>query len=207
MKNDRLIRDMELRIAPRAAQEAQEEEYRVEGYAATFEPYVLFRDGETEYKEVLDPSAFEGADMTDVVLRVDHEGKVYARTSAGDLIVSVDEHGLKQEADLGRTAAGRSLFEDIRAGHYPKMSYAFTVEEDEYDKKEHLRTIKKIRKLYDVSPVSFPANPGTELDVSTRDYFNGVIEVERAERRAQEERAAKIRELSERIERLKTNGN
>lgn len=204
-KNERLVRDMELRIL-QEEREGQDPEYRVAGYAATFEPYVLFRDGDVEYKEVLDPNAFEGADMSDVVLRVDHEGKVYARTSAGDLVVSVDEHGLKQEADLSRTAAGRSLFEDIAAGHYPKMSYAFTVREDSYDKKEHLRTITKIAKLFDVSPVSFPANPGTELDVATRDYFHGVMEVERAERLAQEERAAKIRELAERIERLK-NGN
>lgn len=205
-KNERLIRDMELRIAQN--EDAQEPEYRIMGYASTFEPYVLFRDGDVEYKEVIDPRAFDETDMSDVVLRVDHEGRVYARTSAGDLVVSVDEHGLKQEADLSRTAAGRSLFEDISAGHYPKMSFAFTVADggDDYDKKTHLRTINKIAKLFDVSPVSFPANPGTELDVATRDYFHGVMEVERAERLAQEERAAKIAELTERLERLK-NGN
>lgn len=205
-KNERLIRDMELRIL-QEDREGQEPDYRVEGYASTFEPYVLFRDGDIEYKEVIDPKAFDETDMSDVVLRVDHEGKVYARTSAGDLVVSVDEHGLKQEADLSRTAAGRSLFEDIAAGHYPKMSFAFTVKEDAYDKEERLRKITKIAKLFDVSPVSFPANPGTELDVATRDYFHGVMEVERAERLAQEERDAKVAELTKRIERLKNNGN
>lgn len=205
-KNERLIRDMELRIS-QEDREGQEPDYRVEGYASTFEPYVLFRDGDIEYKEVIDPKAFDETDMSDVVLRVDHEGKVYARTSAGDLVVSVDEHGLKQEADLSRTAAGRSLFEDIAAGHYPKMSFAFTVKEDAYDKEERLRKITKIAKLFDVSPVSFPANPGTELDVATRDYFHGVMEVERAERLAQEERDAKVAELTKRIERLKNNGN
>lgn len=205
-KNERLIRDMELRIL-QEDREGQEPDYRIEGYASTFEPYVLFRDGDIEYKEVIDPKAFDETDMSDVVLRVDHEGKVYARTSAGDLVVSVDEHGLKQEADLSRTAAGRSLFEDIAAGHYPKMSFAFTVKEDAYDKEERLRKITKIAKLFDVSPVSFPANPGTELDVATRDYFHGVMEVERAERLAQEERAAKIAELTNRIERLKNHGD
>ena len=205
-KNERLIRDMELRIL-QEDREGQEPNYRIEGYASTFEPYVLFRDGDIEYKEVIDPKAFDETDMSDVVLRVDHEGKVYARTSAGDLVVSVDEHGLKQEADLSRTAAGRSLFEDIAAGHYPKMSFAFTVKEDAYDREERLRKITKIAKLFDVSPVSFPANPGTELDVATRDYFHGVMEVERAERLAQEERAAKVAELTNRIERLKNNGD
>ena len=86
-------------------------------------------------------------------------------------------------------------------------STAFTVKEDAYDKEERLRKITKIAKLFDVSPVSFPANPGTELDVATRDYFHGVMEVERAERLAQEERAAKVAELTNRIERLKNNGN
>lgn len=204
MKTDRLIRDMEIRIEREGD---QAEDYRVRGYASTFEPYVLFRDGDTEYSEVIDPHAFDEADMSDVVLRVDHEGKVYARTSAGDLTVGTDEHGLWQESDLSRTASGRSLFEDIAAGHYPKMSFAFTVEEDAYNEKKHLRTIMKIAKLFDVSPVSFPANPGTELDVATRDYFHGVMEVERAERLAREERAAKVKELTERIERLKANGN
>lgn len=204
MKTDRLIRDMEIRIEREGD---QAEDYRVRGYASTFEPYVLFRDGDIEYSEVIDPHAFDEADMSDVVLRIDHEGKVYARTSAGDLTVGTDEHGLWQEADLSRTASGRSLFEDIAAGHYPKMSFAFTVEEDAYNEKKHLRTIMKIAKLFDVSPVSFPANPGTELDVATRDYFHGVMEVERAERLAREERAAKVKELTERIERLKANGN
>jgi len=205
-KSERLYRDMEIRIAKEGDQEV---DYRVQGYASTFEPYVLFRDGDIEYSEVIDPHAFDECDMSDVVLRIDHEGRVYARTRAGDLNVGTDEHGLWQEADLSRTSAGRALYEDIEAGHYDRMSFAFTVAEggDEYDKKTHLRTIHKIEKLYDVSPVSFPANPGTQLDVATRDYFNGVIEVERAERLIAEERAAKVAELTARIERLKNNGN
>ena len=205
MKNDRLIRDMELRIAKN---EGEETSYRVEGYASTFEPYLMWKDPETkiEYFEQIDPHAFDSTDMSDVVLRIDHEGKVYARTSANDLFVSVDDHGLKTMADLSRTAEGRSLFESIAAGHYPKMSFAFTVSGDDFNKETHTRIITKVAKLYDVSPVSFPANPGTELDVSTRDYFTGVSEVERAERLVREEREAKKTELTARIERLK-NGN
>ena len=83
------------------------------------------------------------------------------------------------------------LFADIEAGNYPKMSFAFTVAEDHYDKATHTRVIDRIAKVFDVSPVSFPANPGTELCVSTRDYFDGVIEAEKAERL---EREAKERQ-------------
>ena len=89
------------------------------------------------------------------------------------------------------------MFADIEAGNYPKMSFAFTVAEDGdvYDPKTHTRTNKQIAKVFDVSPVSFPANPGTELSVSTRDYFNGVIEAERAERLAREERERQIQRI------------
>ena len=68
------------------------------------------------------------------------------------------------------------------------MSFAFSVAEDHYDKATHTRIIDRIAKVFDVSPVSFPANPGTELSISTRDYFDGVIEAERAERLEREKR-------------------
>ena len=67
------------------------------------------------------------------------------------------------------------------------------VAEDSYDREQHLIKILKIKKLYDVSAVSFPANPGTDIGVATRDYFNGVIEAERAERLAKEEAMKEIK--------------
>ena len=199
MKADREYRTMELRALP---SEEEEKKYIVEGYASTFEPYVLLSMDGIDYKEQIEPTAFDDADLSDVVFRVDHEGRVYARTSAGTVEVWHDEHGLGQRTDLSRTAAAREIFADIEAGNYPKMSFAFRVAEDgdTYDKKTHTRIIKRIEKVFDVSPVSFPANPGTELSVSTRDYFDGVIEMERAERLAAEQRERqkqKIRILSE----------
>ena len=196
MKQDREYRNMELRFT-----QDEERKYIVEGYASTFEPYVLFTMDGVDYKEKIMPTAFDGADLSDVVFRVDHEGRVYARTSAGTLELWTDAHGLGQRTDLSRTAAARELFADIEAGNYPKMSFAFTVAEDgdEYDKKTHTRTINRIAKVFDVSPVSFPANPGTELSVSTRDYFDGVIEAERAERLAKEEHDKKVKELKLRL--------
>ena len=197
MRNDREYRDLKIEIEER---KEGEESYIVRGYASTFEPYVLFADENgTEYKEQIDPHAFDECDMSDVVFRIDHEGAVYARSSAGTLKISVDEHGLRDEADLSKTPNARNLYEDIKAGNYPKQSFAFTVTEDKYDKKEHLRTILKIGKLYDVSPVSFPANSGTELDIATRDYFNGVIEAEKAERLENEKREKAKKKLELKI--------
>ena len=197
MNNNREFRSMELRIN----QEEETPSYEVRGYASTFEPYLMFTDEDgNEYFEQIDPHAFDDADMTDVVFRIDHEGAVYARTSAGTVEVWTDDHGLANRADLSKTQKARDLYEDIKVGNYPKMSFAFTVAEDHYDKATHTRIIDRIAKVFDVSPVSFPANPTTELSVSTRDYFNGVIEAEKAERLEREKREIqkqKIRILSE----------
>lgn len=194
MKNDREYRTLNIEVEQR--NEAGDPSYIVRGYASTYEPYVLYKDEDgNEYKEVIEPTAFDGADLSDVVFRVDHEGAVYARSSAGTLVVGIDDHGLFDEADLSKTAKARGLFEDIAAGNYPKQSFAFTVAEDEYDRKTRTRTIKKIAKVYDVSPVSFPANPTTELDIKTRDYFHGVIEAERAERLETEKRQRALKAL------------
>ena len=183
MKNDREYRSMEIRILP-----DEEKSYKVEGYASTFDPYILFSMDGVDYKEQIEPTAFDGADLSDVVFRLEHEGRVYARTSAGTVELWHDDHGLGMRADLSKTESARGVYEDIAAGNYPQMSFAFSVAEDGYDKDTHTRTIYRIKKVFDVSPVSFPANPGTELSVSTRDYFNGVIEMEKAERLEAEKR-------------------
>ena len=198
MKQDREYRSMELRVLP--IDGTVEPSYMVEGYASTYEPYKLLTIDDVDYYERIEPTAFDEADMTDVVFRVDHEGRVYARTSAGTVQLWHDEHGLGQRTDLSKTQAARELFADIEAGNYPKMSFAFTVAADHFDKATHTRVIDRIAKVFDVSPVSFPANPTTELSVSTRDYFNGVIEAEKAERLEREKRERqkqKIRVLME----------
>lgn len=199
MKQNREYRNMELRIKQ---EEGNEPSFFVEGYASTFDKYLLLTiDGE-DYFERIEPTAFDDADLSDVVFRVDHEGPVYARSSAGSVEIWHDEHGLGQRADLGRTQRARDLFADIEAGNYPQMSFAFVVADDGdyFDMATNTRVITRIDKVFDVSPVSFPANPNTSLSVSTRDYFNGVIEMKRAERLEREKREAqkqKIRILSE----------
>ena len=158
--------------------------YIVEGYASTYEPYVMFSDGDINYSERIDAHAFDEADMSDVIMQYDHEGRVYARQSNGTLKVFADDHGLKIRADLSKTEGSRRLYEDIKAGMITQMSFAFTVDSDHYEKETRTRVIDSIKRVYDVSAVSIPANPGTEI--SARDYFNGVIEMERAERLAVE---------------------
>lgn len=190
-REEREYRNMPM-METRAA-EGEEQSYIVEGYATTFEPYVLFEIDGIQYKEQIMPEAFENCDMTDVIFVKDHEGTVFARTKNGSLTLEVDNYGLKSRADLGRTSAAREMHEEIDAKMYTQMSFAFTVEEDSYNVEQHLRKILRIKKLYDVSAVSFPANPGTDISVATRSRFDGFIEQEKAERLAKEAKLAAAR--------------
>lgn len=158
-------------------------DYYVEGYATTFDdPYVLYDDGETKIYEKIDRHALDGADMSDVIMQFDHAGKVFARQRNNTLIVEPDEHGLFIAADLSKSMSAKQMYEEIDSGLIDRMSWAFTVADDEYDRDTRTRTILKIKKVYDVSAVSIPANPST--DISARSYFDGVIEAEKAERLA-----------------------
>lgn len=170
------------------------DEYIVEGYATTFnDPYVMYSYEGVDYKESIDRRALDGADMTDVIMQYDHQGKVYARMSNGTLTLTPDERGLKIRADLSKSAGARSLYEEIKEGLITKMSWAFTIDEEEYDRVNHERKIMRIKKVYDVSAVSIPANPGT--DISARSYFDGEIEKEKQELLAAQARADKIAKI------------
>lgn len=174
---------------------AEGTEYRATGHASTFERYLLWKDPETgaEYYEQFDRGAFDSADMSDCVYRVDHAGPVYARTSAGSLTLGIDGKGLTFDADLSRSPAARAHHEELLAGNYPQASFCFTVREESFDRETRTRHVMKVEKIYDVSPVSFPANPGT--DVSARGCLDGVIEAEKAERLEAERREARRMQL------------
>lgn len=172
---------LNVRAADGATKKRFDTEYYVEGYASTFnDPYVLFEDFDgTKYIEVISPDAFREADMSDVILQFDHAGRVYARMSNGTLIVEPDEHGLFIAADLSRSQGARDLFEEIKAGLITRMSWAFTVAAAECDRETHTTTITRVKKVFDVSAVSLPADPNTEI--SARNLLNGAIEQSRKE--------------------------
>ena len=189
----REYRDMTFEVRKDGA----EPSFLVEGYASTFEPYKLIEIDGLDYNERIMPNAFDEADMTDVVYRIDHEGRVFARSSAGTIKLDIDERGLHHITDLSKTSGAREHFEDIEAGLYPQMSFAFTVGADHYDADTRTRIIDQIEKVYDISAVSFPANPTTEIHV--RDYFDGVIEMEKAaEAERQKAEEARRRDLERR---------
>lgn len=163
-----------------------EAEKRVTGYATTFnEPYTLYEDVDMVFREQVDPVAFNGADMSDVIMQYDHRGRVFARIRNNTLALRTDSKGLFVSANLGGTEIGRQLYEEIRGGYTDKMSFAFTVSADnveryeENNKRVYLRTITQIDRVFDVSAVSIPANDGTSI--SARSYVNGILAKEQEE--------------------------
>lgn len=204
LKNDREYRSFDF-VTRSEKKEDEQSSFLVEGYASTFEEYTLGSDERGVYNERIEPTAFDETDMSDVVFLLDHTGRVYARTKNDTVKLSVDEHGLFTQTDLSKTSASRAVYEDIEAGNYSQMSFAFVVDRDE-DSQEitqsgetpdglpiYTRVIKRIKKLYDISAVGFPANPTTDIGVATREAFDGEIERFQAERlereRAKQEEA------------------
>lgn len=183
IQSGRQYRSMQIRTADTS----ENGQYKVRGYATTFnEPYILMSFNDFEIREQVDSGAFADADMSDVIMQYDHRGRVFARLKNKTMELTVDEHGLLMDADLGGTEIGRQLYEEIKGGYTDKMSFGFTVAEDrieefdEGDKRIYLRTIVRVGKLYDVSAVSIPANDGTEI--SARAFCDGVIAKREAER-------------------------
>ena len=179
-KPDREYRNMEM-LAVKADGRRIESDYYVEGYATTYgAPYLLAEIDGIKYYERVDPRALVGADLSDVIMQYDHRGRVLARNGNGTLYLDPnDPHGLLIAADLGKTTNARNMYEEIAAGLVTRMSWGFVVAEDSYDRTTHTRTILRIKKVYDVSAVSIPANPDTVI--SARSWLDGVIEAARME--------------------------
>lgn len=174
-------RNLTMSLNPKAEQKRIESDCYVEGYATTFDPYVLMRTADgVDINEVVVREAFDNADLSDVILQFDHAGPVYARTGNGTLQVSTDEHGLFVCADLSKTSRSRELFEDIQAGNVTKMSIRCSVDAD-FDLNTNTNVIRRVKKVYDVSAVSIPANDGTEIVARTRD--EAVKEIADSEKR------------------------
>lgn len=196
---DREYRQMALPLATAAAGATKRfdtEEY-VEGFATTFNtPYLLYEYDGIQFFEVVDRNALDGADLSDVIMQYDHSGMVFARNKTAkhkppSLLAESQQSGLFIAADLGLTEEARKLYSTINAGLINKMSWAFRIAEDAFNKETRTRTILRIKKVYDVSAVSCPANADT--DISARSWINGAIEAEKREALARQAQIIKLK--------------
>lgn len=174
----------------------------VEGYATKWNEYLLFDDGEYRLFERFDPHAFDKCDLSDIIMQLNHEGRVYARGGNKTLTVNPDGIGLHMKGFLGGTQEGRKIFEEIQGGYLTKMSHGFragcqkreVIENREANRIDIHRTILEVAKEYDVSVVSLPANDATEI--SARNLCEGVIAEVKEERLAVEARERSKKQIA-----------
>ena len=150
--------------------EGQEPEMWVEGYATRFNsPTVLFEMNGIEYKEQIARDAFSDCKMEDVIFNYNHGGKVIARTRNKTLQLSIDDTGLFIRARLDGTEEGRRLHDEISKGYIDRMSFRFTISEESYDRENHMWTVLRAKRLYDVSAVDIPAYDDTSIEARKAD--------------------------------------
>ena len=189
LKDERQIRS--LQVFTPATTKRIDTDFYVEGYAARYEPYVLSRDEQGPIYERFEPGCFDGCDMSDIIYQLNHQGTVMARMGNGSLIVEPDDIGLFVAADLGRTKAAREHYEEIREGMITKMSWGFILGEYRFDRGTRTIIHKSVKKIFDVSGVSIPANKNTEINA--RSWVDGVIDLAARSEAELEERRRKLR--------------
>jgi len=158
--------EKEVRLAEMRVEEA-EDKMILEGYAIVFEEETLIGDEERGFREVISRDSLSKANMKDVPLKYNHMDSflILARTKNKSLSLSVDEKGLKVHAELLNTTTNQDVYKMVKAGLLDKMSFAFTVKKQSWDRKTEipLRRIEEIDRLYDVSVVDLPAYEGTSI--------------------------------------------
>ena len=190
LKNEMQVRALQV-FAPAAETKRLESDYYVEGYAARYEPYVLYDTPDGPIYERFERGCFDGCDMSDIIFQLNHQGSVMARQSNGSLIVAPDDVGLFTAADLGRTEAARRLYEEISTGMITKMSWGFILGDYTFDKETRTIVHTRVKKIFDVSAVSIPANQNTEINA--RSWADGVIDLVTRSEAELEERRRRLR--------------
>ena len=173
LKNEMQIRA--LQVFTPAETKRIDSNYYVEGYAARYDPYVLWEDEDGPVYERFERGCFDNCDMSDIIFQLNHQGTVMARQSNGSLIVEADADGLFTAADLGRTEAARRLYEEISTGMITKMSWGFFLGDYYFDRENRTIVHRTVKKIFDVSAVSIPANQNTEINA--RSWADGVIDL------------------------------
>ena len=180
------------------AETTEDNKMEIKGYAAVFNSPETY-----DYTEVIAPTAFDDADMSDVVLRYNHNDTfmVLARTRNKSLQLSVDDKGLFIDAVLqDDIQQHRDIFNAIKSGLIDKQSFAFVVAEggDTYDYDTDTRTINKIAKVFDASVVDQPFYNATDVSVA-RDVDNNEFINRRNELRKEHEQKQALEEKKKAI--------
>ncbi|WP_300009705.1 HK97 family phage prohead protease [uncultured Roseobacter sp.] len=132
------------------------------GYAALFDERSEDLGG---FVEQIAPGAFSGSVGGDIRALINHNSNhVLGRTKSRTLRVEEDNRGLRIEVTPPDTGAARDLLESVRRGDIDQMSFGFRTKKDSWDEVDGtiVRTLLDVT-LIEVSPVTFPAYPQTEI--------------------------------------------
>jgi hypothetical protein len=145
----------------------------IAGYASTFNSKSRDLGG---FIEVIAPGAFDNVLEDDVRAMFNHKpDNILGRVSSGTLRLSVDGTGLLYEVDLPNNTLGKDLFESVKRGDIKESSFRFGVapggEEWRDTDSGLLRTITKLSRLVDVSPVTFPAYSDSTIAVRSMEKW------------------------------------
>ena len=134
------------------------------------------------FREKFDRDAFSDVMEDDVVALFNHNiDKVLARSISGTLRYWTDDTGLQYEFEAPDNTAGRDLLVSLQRGDIRHSSFSFTIADERWEEDEEageIRTVLKVKRLYDVSPVVFPAYPQSVSELSKRSYEEWKKEVQ-----------------------------
>ncbi|WP_145464908.1 HK97 family phage prohead protease [Staphylococcus saprophyticus] len=184
-----------------------DEQMIVEGYALRFNTLSNDLGG---FVETISPEALKEADLSDVRCLIDHDSsKVLGRTLSETLELEVDDEGLYFRCQLPDTTYANNLYTSIKRKDINQCSFGFILSEDDgdsFEKREDglfKRTIRKIKSLFDVSIVTYPAYNDTDVAPALRS-IEAIKESEQEElRKAQQEEQRKLDLAKAQIELLK----
>lgn len=151
--------------------EATDDDKIIEGHAAIFDQRTNI---EGVFYEVIERGAFDGCDFKDVPLFVNHDfGQIplaRSRRNNGNstLTLTVDDVGLaiRAKLDIENNPAAKTLYSAVERGDISGMSFAFVIDDAEWQDLNSdmpTRRIKKIKQVLDVSACTFPFYEGTDL--------------------------------------------
>ena len=147
----------------------------IEGHAAVFDSWSETLGGIFPFKEKVRKGAFsESIGRDDIRALFNHDPNyVLGRNRAGTLELVEDDVGLRVRITPPDTSWARDITTSIRRGDISQMSIGFVVEDDEWSSKDGIdtRELKKVR-LFDVSPVTFPAYTATDVGVRAMQEYD-----------------------------------
>jgi HK97 family phage prohead protease len=174
----------------------------VEGYALRFNTLSNDLGG---FVETISPEALKDADLSDVRCLIDHDSsKVLGRTTSETLSLNIDDEGLYFRCKLPDTSYSRDLYENIRLGNINQCSFGFVLDEDgdTFEKRDDglfKRTLNRIRSLFDVSIVTYPAYNDTDVSPALRSIEAIQKEEQRkVEQEAEAQRKAELEQIEKR---------